>query len=259
MKLLLFLVLIFSFDIYLTTSARTGIAIFNNTASGIQGALTMHRNPGLGTYLMGQLRNISCFNMTSATRTPSKAAVNNCMLGITVNNWRNAAQGERDALQSGALPRSLFNMTELESRQIFGINTSDIHLPNIREILSGGLNPIQNLFPSTTANNTNNNRSVNNTCPNVGDVYNPRRNMVGGPLGFLNPPGVMGNLLVNNGTGSLLMGPLEMLTGGPLNITGLPITVWMDSLRPQLTGNSLTLQNGGPDRILDCSLIQPLN
>ena len=62
--------------------------------------------------------------------------------------------------------------------------------------------------------------------------------------------------MVNNGTGSILMGPLELMTAGPASVMGLPIVIWMDSIRPVVNGTTVSLNRGSNDRILDCSIIK---
>jgi hypothetical protein len=68
-----------------------------------------------------------------------------------------------------------------------------------------------------------------------------------------------GNLIVTNGTGSIMMGPLELLTAGPASVMGLPLVLWMDSIRPEINGSTITMKTGGPNRILGCSTINPVN
>ena len=53
------------------------------------------------------------------------------------------------------------------------------------------------------------------------------------------------------------MGPLELMTAGPTSVIGHPLVLWMDAIKPVVSGTSVSLDSGTADRILDCSLITP--
>lgn len=194
-------ILLLSVNTYLTTCALIGNAVFDRTYNnGLNGTIGLHNNPVFGTFLIGQVRGINCYNTTSASRTPNPLigpVLNNCRLGLTINNWRqnpssgSASTGESD----GDYNLGGVGAMEWTPRQTI-VNMSNIKMPNIREILSGSLKPITNLlYPSssTPAPGVDDRiRQTNGSCADVGDVYNPRRDIMPGPFGFLSPPGVLG-------------------------------------------------------------------
>ena len=182
------LVLILSLNVFMLTCAPSGQAVFNNPKTHLNGTITVRTNPILGTYMIGQIRNIMCMNSTSATLDPREiAAINNCMLGITINNWRN------DTNDTVVFKDSFFDR---EWRQTI-FNMSNIKLPDIREILSGSYNPFPNLIQATTKAPITDASAMSlvqssDTCARVGEVYNPKRDIFEGVLGFISPPGVIG-------------------------------------------------------------------
>lgn len=195
-----------------------GVATFNNPAA--QGNITFTPTNGFGTYVFGQLRNVTCNNPVGNAIPLNPFVGNNsvpCRVAVTLNNVANAT-----------VPRQMRYMQNFPGWDaIFGpLQLPGINLPTTATTTPFSTNP--------------------NQCGRMGPVVNPTNNMT-------SIPGFIGNFPVVNGTVQFAGGPFN-LSMTPMDLLAKPVVLWRNAIDniAQIWINSIPMAS----QLLACAPIQ---
>lgn len=189
-----------------------------------QGNVTFTPTNGFGTYIFGQLQNVTCNNALGDTASMNPFVGNNsvpCRVAVTLNNVANAT-----------MPRQMRYMQNFPSWDtIFGPTQPSVVV----------VQPIVITTTTSTPYSSNPNQ-----CGRIGSVINPTNSMT-------DMPGFLGNFPVINGTVRFAGGPYN-LSMTPTDLSEKPVVIWRNPVdnMAQMWTNSVPM----PSQLLACAPIR---